>query len=286
MYNYNMDNLTIYKVHEKIYVKNKTSRYIVHPIQSEKLLNEVYNILANSDRINNYYKIVLTRDKKLTFVHNGLKFAIVEINKGKTNLEKLITEKILLPEKKYGLNRSNWYFLWSRKCDYIYKQAEILERKNKIASEPIDYFFGMAETAIAYLKYNSETNIYYENLSICHNRINDTEIKNPLNIVVDNKERDISEYFKYLFINKRQNIELIRKIINESKLKQEGYVRLYARMLYPSHYFDIYEKIVNNHEEEKMILEIIKRIDEYECYIREIYNEINKIVEIKKIDWI
>ena len=53
MYNYNMDNITIYKVHQKIYVKSKTSRYIVYPIQSEELLNEIYNILVSSNRIKN-----------------------------------------------------------------------------------------------------------------------------------------------------------------------------------------------------------------------------------------
>ena len=219
-------------------------------------------------------------------MHNVLKFVIIETDKVKATLEKLIIENIQLPEKNYKLNRSDWYFLWSRKCDYIHKHSEILESKNKIASEPLEYFLGMTETAITYLKYNLKTKVNHEKLSVCHNRVNDIEIRNPLNIVVDNKERDISEYFKYLFINKRQNILSIRAVINESKLNYEGFIRLYARMLYPSHYFDTYEKIVQNQENEKKILEVVKRIDEYECYIREIYNEINKIIEIKKIDWI
>ena len=105
--------------------------------------------------------------------------------------------------------------------------------------------------------------------------------------VIDSKERDISEYLKYLFLEKKQNIEKTRKVIIIANLKdEESLLRLYARMLYPSYFFDMYERIINQYDKEEKIIDIVKRIDEYECYLREIYNEINKIYGIKKIDWI
>ena len=286
MYYYDIDNPTIYKIRQVVHIKDRNSRYIVQPIQSDALLNEIYTILVNNDKINQYYEIMPTKNKQLSFSHNGVKFALIKIKKNTRNYEQDIINPTGLPSSIYQLDRSNWYFLWCKKCDYLQEQAESLEKKFNIASEPIDYYMGMAETAIAYLKNNTDTTKKIEELSICHRRINSTDILNPLNIVVDKKERDISEYLKYIFINKKETLVITRKILIESKLEKESLIRLFARMLYPSYFFDIYEKIINNYENEHKILEIVKRIDEYECYLRELYNEINKIEKIKRIDWL
>ena len=287
MYYYNMENPTIYRVQQKIYIKNNNHRYILQPIQSTEIVNEIFNIIENNDKIKkNCHKLLLTKDGNIYFFYKNLKFIVMEINKNSPQIESIIMDKTILPKNNYKLNRINWYFLWSKKIDYIYKQSTLIDRKYKIVNEPIDYYMGMAETAIIYLKNNTKQDFSSNNLSVCYNRISSEEIKNPLNIVVDTKERDISEYLKYLFIKEKQSIELTKKIINESKLTEEGYVRLYARMLFPTYFFDTYERIINNNENEDTILAIISRIDKYECYLREIYEEINKITILKKINWI
>ena len=64
------------------------------------------------------------------------------------------------------------------------------------------------------------------------------------------------------------------------------YALLIARLLFPSHYFDIYEKIINETLKEKEIINVLKRTDEYEKFLRYIYNFINKKKPILKIDWL
>lgn len=57
-------------------------------------------------------------------------------------------------------------------------------------------------------------------------------------------------------------------------------------MLYPSFYSDIYEKIINDREEESSSYSIIKRTKEYEEYLETIYNIINHHTKIPSIDWL
>ena len=56
--------------------------------------------------------------------------------------------------------------------------------------------------------------------------------------------------------------------------------------MYPSYYFDIYEVIMNNLENEEKLIPIIERADEYEDFLRDAYIEINKYAPIEGIDWI
>ena len=78
--------------------------------------------------------------------------------------------------------------------------------------ESSDYYIGMAETAISYIKYNIQQTD--NNLTICHKRIKNDEMSNPMNLVVDHRERDISEYLKYIFINQENNLNTINRILN------------------------------------------------------------------------
>lgn len=287
MYNYDINNITMYSHNHLLYVKNKDNRYIVKQVVSEDAINEIYYILCKYNKIREYYKIVMTKQKRKTFEYNRRTYALIEINKNRSNVENKILENTKIIKSKYILDRSDWYYLWTKKLDYIITQSNMIRKKYKIIDEIIDYYIGMTETAISYLKNNTSNNESSKRLSICHKKIDAKSIYDPLNIVIDGKERDISEYLKYLFINNIHSTEKIKNIIQKLELNSEEINRLYARMIYPSYFFDIYDKIINQEESENYAIKMIKRIDEYECYLRYIYNEINKkVVELKKIEWL
>ena len=85
----------------------------------------------------------------------------------------------------------------------------------------------------------------------------------------DYKARDIGEYLKYLFFSKEyKNID-IKKFIKKLNFSKFSYRLLFGRMLYPSYYFDKYEKIINNNLNENDIISII-----------------NEKTIIPKVDWI
>ena len=61
---------------------------------------------------------------------------------------------------------------------------------------------------------------------------------------------------------------------------------LYARLLYPSYYFDAYEDVMNNNGDEKVIIKITDKVNEYEMFLKRAYEEISKYTNLERIDWI
>ena len=61
---------------------------------------------------------------------------------------------------------------------------------------------------------------------------------------------------------------------------------LYARLLYPSYYFDIYEEVMNKERNEEDLVSIIKKSSAYEIFLKEAYLVISKYALIEKIDWL
>lgn len=70
------------------------------------------------------------------------------------------------------------------------------------------------------------------------------------------------------------------------RLTPYSYHMLYARLLYPSYYFDIYEDVMNNNGDEERLVKIISKVDDYELFLKEAYQEISKYTSLEHIDWI
>lgn len=125
------------------------------------------------------------------------------INQNKVILSYNLINKIL---------RTNWTKLWTNKIDYIEYQILHIESKYKLLRNSIWYYIGLGENGVQYIKDNDLTKNTSTEYVISHRRINDfNELSNPLNIIVDHKSRDVSEYLKYLFIKKEYDYEEIKK---------------------------------------------------------------------------
>ena len=61
---------------------------------------------------------------------------------------------------------------------------------------------------------------------------------------------------------------------------------LYARLLYPSYYFDIYEDVMNNDGDQEKIIPIINKVPEYEIFLKKAYLEISRYTNLERIDWL
>lgn len=285
MYNYDIENPTIYRVGNQIHVKSKNNRYILLPIKSSKEIFEIYTILKQNQLNNQYYEFVMTKSNNLTIIYAGVEYVLLKITKLPVTIEERINNKISLVQAKYLLDRSNWYFLWSKKNDYIEYQSNYIRSKYSLIDDTIDYYLGMAETALAYLNNIDKLEIQQAK-TITYRRVNETEMSNPLNLIVDYKERDISEYLKYLFINQKIDPKKIKSSLLKAEFNKASYIKIYARLLYPNYYFDLYENIEIGKSAEDKLLKMTKRIDEYEIYLRDIYDIINSKISIKKIDWL
>ena len=230
----------------------------------------------------------------ITYINNQA-YVLIELYIYKNN-------KVFLNDIKYYQNfnqnifynkellRNDWINLWSNKIDYYEYQISELGNKYKILNESIYYYIGLGENAISYLKnnYNYEKNNYV----VSHRRINvkkgSIEFYNPINFIIDNKVRDISEYIKESFFNDKLDIHEIKLYLNNINLSKNDYILLFSRLLFPSYYFDVYDEIINNNLNEEKIINIIEKNSIYEEFLRNIYIFIRKEknILIEPIDWL
>ena len=283
MYYYGFENISIIRQKRRKYIKHNNDIYIICRVYNEKEVLELYEITRE---IPFFYKFIPNKDGSIFTMYQDFIFVLLKINDKSSMITQNKNQISLDENKKYYLDRSDWYELWTRKNDYYEYQYQHIKGKYKVIDESINYYIGLAENAISYIA-NIPINLKeQEKKGLYPKRLLESEYHNPLNYVIDYKERGLSETLKYLFLNKKYLSQNIENIILSYNCTETGYKLLYGRMLYPSMYFDIYDKVINDFENEKELVNVIKRLKEYEEYLKEIYRIISKHTKIKNIDWL
>ncbi len=200
--------------------------------------------------------------------------------------------KVKLNQKNSKLYRNNWGELWSKKVDYFEDQISAIGKDKKIVLDSFSYFIGLAENAICYVNKINKVMSLGENdaITLSHRRIFYPNINlnylNPLSFIFDLEVRDVAGYLKVEFYNGDDALLDLKTYLKIKKLTPYSYHMLYARLMYPSSYFDIYEDIMNNDGDEEKLIPVIKRIDEYEEFLKNAYLEISKYTNLERIDWL
>ena len=275
---YNFSSIDDYKIiRNKFYFEVEGDKYIFEPVYNVEEFNYIYNIVVNKcDQIlKNIYNSHYTNINDINYV----------LIKRTTKFHNIL-DNIQNTQHYFG-NRSvfdkyGWINLWQKKLDYYEYQQKHIDNYSYI-SESFNYYLGMGETSIAYIRYNISTNNIP--LVLSHKRIND-DYYNPLNFIFDYKARDVSGYLKYLFLNNKYCDFDIDSFLKKINFNRVDFILLYGRLLFPSFYFDLYDDIINNAINQKKIKSIIIRSDEYEKFLKIIYDKINGIVMIPGIDWL
>lgn len=174
------------------------------------------------------------------------------------------TENILLD----SISRTNWKQLWETKIDYFEYQMLHVLKKYPLLNNTMDYYIGLSENALEYLNY---INMELGSICVCHKRLgvnsNLFDLYNPLNLIVDYKVRDISEYLKDSYFNDINCNVIINKIFNRYIFDRTNLLLFITRLLFPSYYFDLFEDIVNKDLDENIIFQIMKKSSSYEDFV-------------------
>lgn len=262
------------------------------------ILNEEYNIYnynniytINKELINNTLmsEIILNKDKNIITTYHNINYILLKIN---CNINKDITlEEIdyLSKVKIVNNNKSNWGLLWSKKIDYLEELISENGKKYPQVVNSFNYFIGLSENAISY--YNNidiDNNMMHY---ISHKRLKPTDkvdsLYNPLNIIYDYRVRDVAEYIKNSFWTDNHNIyNELNNYLYKNNLSLNEVKLLISRVLFPSFYFDLYEDIFNYNKDEKILNNIISRIDEYEEYLNSIIIYFKRFYPIDEIEWL
>ena len=245
----------------------------------------------------NVHKILINRNNSfLTKVgeYNYILFAVSNLNEEYDIFDMVkISEKLVLNNNKSNLYRNNWGTLWSEKIDYFEYQVRELSIEKDVVKNSFSYYVGMAENAISYV---NNTNMKYGGdayrIVLSHRRVFYPNYKlnylNPLSFVFDLEVRDIAEYLKAMFFKKDISfcLDELSSYLKIRHLSLYEYQMLYARLLYPTYYFDVYESVMNKNGDEEELVNIIKKCDSYEEFLKKAYLEISKYAKIDKVEWI
>lgn len=245
----------------------------------------------------NVHKILINRNNSfLTKVgdYNYFLFAVSNLNEEYDIFDMVkISEKLVLNNNKSNLYRNNWGTLWSEKIDYFEYQVRELSIEKDVVKNSFSYYVGMAENAISYV---NNTNMKYGGdayrIVLSHRRVFYPNYKlnylNPLSFVFDLEVRDIAEYLKAMFFKKNVDycLDELSSYLKIRHLSLYEYQMLYARLLYPTYYFDVYESVMNKDTDENILVDVIKKCDSYEEFLKKAYLEISKYAKIDKIEWI
>lgn len=203
-----------------------------------------------------------------------------------------LNKKLTLTENKSKLYRNSWADLWSAKIDYFEYQISEIGKDKNIILDSFSYYIGLAENAISYVnstntKYKSSTN---DKICLSHRRINfpnyGLNYFNPLSFIFDLEVRDIASFIKSSFFAGENALNYLKLVLKNKSFTIYSLSLLYARLLYPSYYFDIYEKIMNEEAEEENLIPIIEKSEEYEEFLKLAYLEISNYVIIERVEWL
>ena len=267
-YNLNIDN--IHQKNKNYYFKVNNLQYMLLECINEEI-NDIYSLNVYLTKNYPFYKIILNKDNKVITIINEINYILLEIN---NNIKELNLNEIIkinnIPIVNFNkLRRDNWYTLWTNKIDYFEYQINQIGKKYPIIRESFNYYIGLAETAISLIKSINNEGMY---LSLSHKRINNAfDLYNPLNLIIDVRIRDICEYFKFCFFENKNIFKELELFLNYNKLSYNESVYFLARMLFPTYYFDLYEKIIANEVKEEEIKKIISKVDKYEKLLKYIY---------------
>lgn len=236
------------------------------------------------------HQFVLNKENQLITYVNQKPYVLLQIyNNSKQNITindinkfSFSSSILKLPEKQV-----NWANLWSDKIDYFEYQVNQFGKKNPLIRESFSYFSGLVENGISLFNI---LELDYNNYSVSHQRLSskDTmfEFLNPMNLIIDYKVRDACEFYKEKFLNKQSISNEIKEYLSNKNLNVYEILLFFIRMFYPSFYFDKYEYIINNEEDDYQLKNIIELSDKYEKLLKEIYFYLSKYINMPDIEWI
>ena len=300
MYYYNIDVDVLEENDGKYHFKyqNRDYFFVFYNRNLEELddiITCVFNMKVKGILVND---IIMNINGSFLTSINGFNYILMSVVNPKEEFDIFdivnIASKLHLNNNTSKLYRNNWGTLWMQKIDYFEYQIRELALNKPVVKDSFSYYIGLAENAISYV---NNINARFPNVSstvvLAHRRVFYPNYKlnffNPLSFIFDLEVRDVAEYLKAMFFaidTEYEVLEDLKSYLSIRSLSVYDASMLYARLLYPSYYFDIYEEVMNKERDEEDLVRVIKKADLYEDFLKKAYLEIIKYAMIEKIDWL
>lgn len=287
-YNINIENIKCINSYKLIATTNHVT-YLLIESSSIDDIKYIFNpFVEEYYKRQNKYNIVININREYITKINEKYLILIKLPP--THLSDVNIENIIEFSKKNQLQLKNykvvWDILWENKINYLNNYIINNESKYKNIMPYIYYYMGVSENCIIYLRELNKVIKHTINLipTISHRRIfyplKEIYLNNPFNFVVDVIERDIAEYIKSLYYEKKDYLNELEYYLKTNKLDTYEASLLYIRIVYPSYFFDFIE---NSDAYKNFDFYNTKK---YEELIKKTYELINSYVNIQKIDWL
>ena len=237
LYYYNLEITDYISQDTYYYIETKTDIYYFCKVRkSEEELDKIYEELYNTK----YHLLIKSKYNRYLVEYNSESYCLLKVQcllNDMISFLEIKNNRFLINER----STVNWGVIWQEKIDYLEEQANSFRVGKNSLIHSFIYFVGLGENAISYLNYNDFKSY---NLSVCHYRVyypnKPVNYYNSLNTLIDYDVRDYAEYIKEVFYcNKNFDcLNLVREILNDKRYTRDDLGLFYARMLYPSYYFD------------------------------------------------
>lgn len=294
-YNLNIENLHLVKGIYHFTYKNNS--YILKETnKNPQTILSLFNFFQKNFSIFKFYsKIILTKENTPFIIIDNKVYVLLLTSNLSHDYISFYDMKFLnsyVDEKSKQLLRFPWHNLWINKSDYLENMLVHAKCQLNQLLPTFYWYLGLTENAISYLNYALK--IYQkderDNLVISHDRVNIKssviDFYDPLTIVIDHPSRDVSEYIKSLFLEDQYNMYEIEEYINSLNFSNLGFSLLYARLIYPSFFFDLLDDFFQEKITKEQLIKKLERMEEYREFLKEIYYIIRKKSEIEEVRWI
>ena len=248
-------------------------------------IEEVQNIIDILNRTNiKYHLLVLTKDGNNYITYEEKNYCLLKI---RCNINENIS--LLTFETTKTKGECSWSDIWSQRVDYYEEQVEEVIKDESI-KYVLQYYIGLTEIGIYY--HNVLKDIYQNSeliYTISHKKIsspkNLIDYFNPLNMIIDLEIRDLAEYFKASYFNDTLTEYELLNLIDNFKFSEPMANYFYLRLLYPSYFFNLYDKYIEDKELTNDLIECIKKSKDYESLLSKVYSRLKTNNDIKIKLW-
>ena len=257
-----------------------------------------YLVLNDISLVENIYKYIVENNiESFNIILNKEGNLFSDVDKKKyvlLRVKGILKYEVKFDEFKYYPVNSNgvyWGTLWSERLDYYEVQIRELGIKYQTVLNSFGMFSGLAENAILYFNMTMEKFGDLEsNVGIVHNRVKYPcyliDYYNPVNFIIDYSVRDIGEYIKSYIISDDFDFNNVITLINRMYLNDLMFNLLYARLLYPTFYFDVFDKIILEDGKDSDIVFTLDKIDIYLDTLKRLYDRFNNEHQMFRIEWL
>jgi len=285
---YNFYNILINEINkdkDNYYFYYKNNLYLFYLVENNNdTINYCYTFFKNNNL--ECYEIISNKNKEIITKIDKKKYSLLKI-KG------ILKYELKFEDFKYYLvdkEPLEWNKLWSDRLDYYSIQIRELGYNYQTVLNSYGFYEGMAENAILYYNLSIKKINNERVVAIVHNRMKypcySIDYNNPLNFIVDYNVRDISEYIKSYILNDSFDINNVLILLDKLNINNLMFNLLFSRLLYPTMYFDIFDKIILENCEDKEILKVINKTEKYIYNLKKIYDKYNKKYNMFNIEWI